>query len=153
MYILGLLRVRNEELILQDTLNHISHFCDGVIALDDASTDATYSILKAAPIVLEILREEQWSVENRPELETEHRLRLLLAARKYTPTWIYCLDADERMLDIMDNIRETIIYLDRYEIEGVRVKLYDAYMTKSLSKKETNYLILENILDLREEKY
>ena len=48
--IIGITRVRNESLILRDTLDHISNYVDAIIAYDDASTDQTLDILINHPV-------------------------------------------------------------------------------------------------------
>lgn len=54
--IICILRVRNEELILNDTLEHLSQFCDGIVAFDDASVDNTFCILKSHEKVIAIIK-------------------------------------------------------------------------------------------------
>ena len=44
--IIGLIRIRNESLILKDTLDHFSKFVDGIIIFDDHSFDNSVSIAK-----------------------------------------------------------------------------------------------------------
>ena len=64
MKIYGLLRVRNEEHIIQDTLNHFDQFCTGGIFIyDDCSTDNTYLICKNHPSVKKIIKGEKWDSE------------------------------------------------------------------------------------------
>ena len=57
---LGLTRVRNEEVIIKSTLDLLSHHLDGVIALDDCSTDNTRDILYSHPLVLQVIENDQW---------------------------------------------------------------------------------------------
>lgn len=126
--LITLLRVRNEELILSDTLDHLSVFSDGIIAYDDASTDETFSILSSHPKVIAIIRNRVWEQDpmKRIILETSHRASLLELAQKYSPEWIFCADADERYLgDIGGFIHSS----DSSEVDIVRVSLFDAYLT------------------------
>jgi glycosyltransferase involved in cell wall biosynthesis len=98
--LLCLVPVRNAESDLPGFLNSAARCCDGVLALDDGSTDATYDILAASPLVRQILRNprredyRQWD-------DAENRNRLLEAAAAFNPEWIISLDADER-LDAVD---------------------------------------------------
>ena len=91
-----LVPVRNAEADLPGFLESVGRCCDGVLALDDGSTDATYDILAAWPLVKRILRNprredyRQWD-------DAENRNRLLEAAAEFEPEWILSLDADERL--------------------------------------------------------
>lgn len=125
-----LLRIRNEELLLEDTLNHISSFADFIVVYDDASTDQTREILKAHSKVSFIIENNTWltDVESRLLSETRHRGLLLQEARKrWDFNWCMCCDADERY---EGNIREFVTDVN-YESkpDGVKISLFDAYMT------------------------
>jgi glycosyltransferase involved in cell wall biosynthesis len=124
----ALLRVRNEELIIQDTLNHLSNFVDGIVAFDDASTDRTAAILLNHPSVLAVVRNKTWlgGEAARLQAETLHRQTLLDLAREYTPVWIQCADADERYIG---DIRALFEAEEASSPDFVRVSLFDAYLT------------------------
>lgn len=100
MLLLCLLPVRNAEADLPGFLASAARCCDGVLALDDGSTDATYDILAASPLVKQILRTprredyRQWD-------DAGNRNRLMEAAEAFAPEWVISLDADER-LDTVD---------------------------------------------------
>jgi glycosyltransferase involved in cell wall biosynthesis len=125
MLLIGLVRMRNESLILQDTLDHLSQYTDGLIVFDDASTDDSVPIAEKHPNVLEILRNDCWRT-NRLEEETRHRQVLLDAARKYYPQWMFYSDCDERFVG---PIREFLSSDEASNVAGIRVSLFDAYMT------------------------
>lgn len=125
-----LLRVRNEELILADTLAHLSEFADVIVAYDDASTDRTREILRTHPKVGLIVQNDVWlsGIEERLLSETRHRGLLLQEARKrWNFRWCMCCDADERYVG---DIRALVTALN-YEMQpdAVRISLFDAYMT------------------------
>jgi len=66
---------------------------DGVIALDDGSTDGTGEMLEARPEVLELLRRPP----SRPDWDEVGNHRALVAAAcRHGADWIIALDADER---------------------------------------------------------
>jgi hypothetical protein len=98
--LLCLLPVRNAEADLPGFLESVGRFCDGVVALDDGSTDATYDILAASPLVLKILRNPRRE-DYRAWDDAENRNRLLTAAAEFQPQWVISIDADER-LDAVD---------------------------------------------------
>lgn len=122
--VIGITRVRNEELILADTLSHVSQFVDAIIAYDDCSTDSTLSILKKSKSVIQIIENKHWDLD-RVQQETEHRQILLDAAREFTPEWLFYFDADERF----DLSRKIFRYLPA-GVDGVKIRLFDAYMTE-----------------------
>jgi hypothetical protein len=59
-FLIGITRVRNEELILGDTLDFIGRHVDAIIAYDDASTDRTLELLHSHPKVAMILANRTW---------------------------------------------------------------------------------------------
>ncbi|MGE0736598.1 MAG: glycosyltransferase family 2 protein [Alphaproteobacteria bacterium] len=89
-----LIAVRNEERYLPGFLHHIRDHLDGILALDDCSTDATADILKRDPRVISILREENHGPPHANE--TKNRNRLLDEAARLNAGWVLCADADER---------------------------------------------------------
>ena len=48
-FLIEITRVRNEALILRDTLDYVDKHVDAIIAYDDASTDRTLEILRRTP--------------------------------------------------------------------------------------------------------
>ncbi|WP_349775295.1 glycosyltransferase family 2 protein [Pseudomonas sp. GM17] len=127
--LLVLLRVRNEELILQDTLDHLSTFSDYICVYEDASTDGTREILRSCEKVVLIIENNQWQsgIDNRLLSETRHRGLLLEVARRHFEfDWGMCCDADERYVG---PIREYVTSALDHKPEAVRISLFDAYMT------------------------
>ena len=122
--IIGITRVRNESMVIADTLRHVSKFTDGIIVLDDCSTDNTVEIVKKNKNVREILLHTKWEKERLQE-ETVHRQMLYTEAKKYHPQWIYYFDADERV----EADKETILSIPE-TVDGIKVRLFDAYMTQ-----------------------
>lgn len=120
-------RVRNESLILNDFLEHVSDFCDSIIAFDDCSTDDTLSILQQHSKVSAVIRNNKWDKNNRTAQETSHRKELNnLAIKLFNPHWIIYMDADERLVG---DIRTKLESIDYKKIDYIRVPLFDAYMT------------------------
>lgn len=88
------MQLHNEERNLPGCLRHIRDHVDGIIALDDGSTDATAEILAREDRVVDCLRNpadpgRQWN-------ELENKRRLLVRARQLGFDWVVVCDADER---------------------------------------------------------
>ena len=96
MQLVALLPVRNGERWLPGWLDEASKWADGVLALDDGSTDATPAILRSHPLVVRVITNpvrrsyEGWD-------DRDNRQRLLQAADEFAPDWVMFLDADERI--------------------------------------------------------
>lgn len=126
--IVAMTRMRNEALILPDTLDYLDAHVDAIVAYDDASTDETVDILCSHPKVALIVANQVWEkdVEARKRAEGRHRGLLLDMAREELPhDWMLCFDPDER---VTGNLRGFVAGLAD-ETDAVRVRLFDAYMT------------------------
>lgn len=127
--IIGLIRERNEELILEDTLNEMEKVVDGFVVLDDCSTDNSLEIIKKHKKCLAIIRHTEWNNNNRSTDESIHRQLLLETAKDFNPSWLLYQDADER---IVGNVRYFLLkHLNDDNVSAVRMSLYDAYMTQN----------------------
>jgi len=128
-FLIGLTRVRNEALILRDTLNYLGNHVDAVVAYDDASTDRTLEILGEHPKVALVVTNRSWEsdIEARRIAEGRHRGLLLQTAREHLQfDWIFCFDPDER---VTGNLRKFTEETHSSDYDGVRIQLFDAYMT------------------------
>lgn len=94
MKVFCLIAVRNEERYLPGFLHHMRDAVDGIIALDDCSTDRTRAILRDEPRVVSILTEDRAGPPHANE--TSNRHRLLVEAKRLGAQWVLCADADER---------------------------------------------------------
>jgi len=123
MKIIGLTRIRNESQIIDDTLNHMTTFCDSIVVYDDASTDNTVDICRAHPSVVEVVESKVWDID-RAKAEFQNRQALLTAGRTYAEDddWFVYMDADE-WIDFDFNVN----VLKQYD--AIRMKLFDIYIT------------------------
>jgi hypothetical protein len=127
--LVGMTRVRNESLLLPDTLDYLGRHVDAILAYDDASTDATVELLRKHPKVALIVANQFWEedIAARKLAEGRHRGLLLDMAREELPhDWMLCFDPDER---VTGDLRGFVEGLGPEECDSVRVKLFDAYMT------------------------
>src|ERR1700680_9610 len=128
-FLIGITRVRNEALILRDTLQYVGQHVDAIVAYDDASTDRTPAILCSSPEVALIIRNGSWEedIVARRIAEGRHRGLLLQIARAQLQfDWTFCFDADER---VTGDLRGYMERTHSSDYDGVRVQLFDAYIT------------------------
>lgn len=123
MKLIGISRVRNEALIIADTVRHMERFCDGLIFYDDFSEDDTVAeIERAGTKIMAIVKGTDWKPYRIAE-ETRHRKLLYALAREFEADWLFCFDADERF---EGDVRG---FVEGTDADGVRVQLFDAYLT------------------------
>jgi hypothetical protein len=128
-FLVGITRIRNEALILPDTLDYLGKYVDAIVAYDDASTDRTLEILGGHPKVALIVANRSWEadIEARRIAEGRHRGILLQMAREHLQfDWMLCFDPDER---ITGDLRGYMERMHSSDYDSVRVQLFDAYMT------------------------
>jgi glycosyltransferase involved in cell wall biosynthesis len=120
--IIGITRVRNEEHIITDTLNHVSELVDMICVYDDASTDSTVKKCHEHPKVRHVIVNTLWEKEpaKRRLLEGTQRQKLYQAALPFNPTWIYYFDADE-FADFKG--------ID-FKADAYKLRLFDYYITE-----------------------
>ncbi|MCU0237361.1 MAG: hypothetical protein MUC72_09795 [Acidobacteria bacterium] len=92
--LLAVLAVRNGMRYLPGYLANVAPHVDGIVAIDDASTDGSGALLQAHPAVLEMLRvpagRTYWD-------EVGNYKKLHAAALRHGAEWMLSLDADERL--------------------------------------------------------
>ena len=124
--LLCLLVFRNERRFLPGFLANIAPHVDGILALDDGSTDGSHDLVAAHPSVRELLRLEP----NEPHVWDELRNRRVLidAAGRHHADWLIALDADER---VESGFRERANReMDRADRDGVlayRIKVRELW--------------------------
>lgn len=119
--LVGITRVRNESLIIEDTLRHMGARVDHIVLFDDASEDNTVEIASSFNNITIIQGTEHR--QSRDEEETRHRRMCLNKAKSIGADWVYCFDADERL-------EGDFPPMDAASPAGYRFKLFDGYMTK-----------------------
>jgi Glycosyl transferase family 2 len=86
--------VRDERHLLAGYLESLAGQVDGVVALDDGSSDGSAELLQRHPLVVEVIRRPV----DRPSWdEPANRRDLVAAALRHRPDWLLALDADERV--------------------------------------------------------
>ena len=80
---------------LPGLIENLAPHVDGIIALDDQSTDESAAFMAAQPLVLELLTVPPGAQE---ELEDGRNHRALIEASwRHDPDWLFGVDADERV--------------------------------------------------------
>lgn len=129
MNIVGITRIRNEEEIIKDTIEHYLQWCSKLYIYDDCSTDNTVLICKSFGDKVMVVEGKHWDT-NRTRAEFQTRQFILEIAQIDNPDWILYFDADER-IEWNFNKDKLINY------DVVNMKLYDFYITEE--DKNKNY--------------
>ena len=125
--LLALLPIRNHVQFLPGFIANVAPQVDGIIALDDGSTDGTAELLESRSEILEVIRNPC----DRPAWnEVGNHRKLLAAAIQHGAEWLLSIDADERLERDFRRRCERVIRRGRlfgYTAYGVRLReLWDA---------------------------
>jgi glycosyltransferase involved in cell wall biosynthesis len=121
--ITAITKVRNEALILEDTLRHWLQHCESILLYDDDSTDNSVEIAESFDQV-RVIHGTAWSPKRTAE---ETRIRALLLEQVRTP-WTFCFDADERLVGELPDLSTA---------DAFRFRLFDGYITPGFQKPYT----------------
>lgn len=91
----ALLEFRDERRFLTGWLANVAPQVDGILALDDGSSDGSGRLLEGSSKLLELIRASR---AEGPGLDkSANRLRLHAAAARHGADWLIAVDADERL--------------------------------------------------------
>lgn len=119
--LIGLTKIRNEGLIIKNTLDWWGKFCDKIYVCDECSTDKTAKICQSHPKVEEVIIRDYWD-KDREKAEWVNRQIVLMKAKDKAAIddWFVYFDADEFIYDFT---------LNDLKGDAVICKLFDIYIT------------------------
>ncbi|NLR56938.1 glycosyltransferase [Chitinophaga polysaccharea] len=98
--IICLIQVKNESKYLSELLTHLEQRCDGIILLDDGSSDNSYEMAVSDKILIKA-RKKPSAYFN----DLENRNLLLQLGHLVLADWFFFMDADERFHDNYSDLR------------------------------------------------
>ncbi len=90
--VVALIQTHNEISNIKDILTHLEETCDGIILLDDESTDGTYECAESKNLLIKIKKKRKGFND------LENRNILLDVASFINSEWLFFIDADERLI-------------------------------------------------------
>lgn len=93
--LIAITQVKNDAWIMTRWLQRTAEFADGIVIIDDGSTDGTYDLIRAAPKVVHVKRNKPGT----PWRILANRHYLYDYARKLGAAWVCELDSDD-ILDV-----------------------------------------------------
>jgi glycosyltransferase involved in cell wall biosynthesis len=124
--LIALLPFHNEARFLPGYLADVAPHVDGIIALDDGSTDGGAALLQAHPKLIELLCNPARSPHNWNEPENQRRL--IAAALRHGADWLVVVDADERVeRDFRKRANAAIRLAERAGIDALSVKIRELW--------------------------
>ena len=132
--LVALIPTYNESERITDCLRSVEKYCDGIILLDDDSTDGTYDLIQSDKLLVK-------AQKIRTEFNDKQNRNILLdIASFFKVEWFIFIDADERFDDRFVDLREV---MKREDVDTVGVwiaNLWDSMETYRTDMKDTHPL-------------
>ena len=100
---------KNEDWIIDKTLQSLNQYCDKIVVYDDGSTDNTENICRSYDKVIWKVRPEHHPLQRE---EAKQRLELIEILKDQDPDYVLLLDADEiptpSIVNFIENINEDV---------------------------------------------
>ncbi len=117
--VITLIQIRNESKNIPKVLKHLSNYCDGIILLDDGSTDGSYKKALDEKLLAKVKKQYKGYFD-----DLENRNTLLKIANFFKSEWFIFIDADERFDSRYSNIRE---HINNQKFDVYRFHLVDVW--------------------------
>ncbi len=138
--VIGLLRVRNEKMLVNEQINHLADLCNAVYVYDDGSTDGTLEIIQKHPRVTGYIANQKWKpsiwpVKDKLMLSEKNMELINFARRKENLTaqdWFIYTDVDEKFEAGFKQKLSKIIQQKKYDL--IIFELYDFFITDKDAK-------------------
>jgi len=125
--LIAMMTVGNERYrYLAEVLEHLSDFVDGIVAVDDGSTDGTADVLSRCPRMLDVVRNAEPVM---PVNEGLLRTQLWTLAATVKPAWLVAVDADEMFEDAV--AIELPWLLDHGDFEVISFRIFDFWQSRT----------------------
>ncbi len=141
--LVGITRVKDEKILIQEHLDHMAEFCDALCVYDDLSTDGTFEIIKNHPKVKVILQtDKSWQpkpvgkVKDPLELWKKNQEMLDVAKKELNPEWFIFLDVDEFLDEDLQKDLPKILASKDYD--AICFQMYDFFITEEDKDKPYN---------------
>lgn len=130
--LIALIPTYNESERITDCLRSVEKYCDGIILLDDDSTDDTYRIAHSDKLLVK-------AKKVRTEFNDKQNRNILLdIASFFKAEWFIFIDADERFDDRFVDLHE-VMKRDDVDTVGVWIaNLWDGMETYRVDMEDTN---------------
>ena len=123
-HILALVPVYNEEEMISDYIRNVSRFVDGMIIIDDGSTDNTYEKCVSEKVLLRVKKKR---IEFN---DLENRNFLLKLSKYFNYRWFLFIDADERFEEGKEEIFQKEISAET--ADAIAFPLYHIWNDKDM---------------------
>lgn len=130
--LIALIPTYNESSRIKDCIRSIEQHCDGIILLDDDSTDNTFKMACSDKLLLKVRK------ERREFNDRQNRNMLLNLASFFKSEWFIFIDADERFYDSFMDLRE---HMKRKDIDVIGLwiaNLWDSTETYRADMEDSN---------------
>lgn len=117
--VVALIQIRNESKNVPEILFHLENYCDGIILLDDGSTDLSYEKAIHDKLLVKAKKEYKGYFD-----DLENRNDLLKLASFFKSKWFFFIDADERFDPRFNKIK---LYIAKEDVDVYDFCLVDIW--------------------------
>ncbi len=124
--IIALIQVRNESKNILEILPHLENYCDGIILLDDESSDNSYDLALHEKLLIKVQKKHVGYFD-----DLGNRNSLLRLASFFNSKWFFFIDSDERFDPRYGDLRQVISDKENEKFDVYRFNLVDLWNNKN----------------------